>query len=155
MDGNFKEIVETLHHSYERLLAMAPVKIGDLPSNMAKAGIYLFSEGNHHLYVGRTNRMRQRLNEHARPSSPHNLASFAFRLAREATGRISASYVSDGSRSHLENDPNFKEAFIAEKKRVRSMDVRFVEEADPLKQALLEIYVSVVLRTPHNDFDTH
>ncbi len=155
MDDHFKELIEGLHPSFERLLAMSPVKIGALPRNMPKAGIYLFSEGNSHLYVGRTNRIRHRLNEHARPSSTHNLAPFAFRLARGATGRISASYVPDGSRSDLENDPHFKEAFIAEKKRVRSMDVRFVEEADPLKQALLEIYVSVVLRTPHNDFDTH
>lgn len=107
-----------------------------------------------HLYVGRTNRMRDRLQEHARPGSTHNLAPFAFRLAREATGQVAASYVPEGSRSSLENDPNFKKAFIAEKYRLRSMDVRFVEETDPLKQALLEIYVSVVLRTPHNSFET-
>jgi len=35
------------------------------------------------------------------------------------------------------------------------MDVRYVEETDPLRQALLEIYVSIVLKTPYNDFDTH
>ena len=35
------------------------------------------------------------------------------------------------------------------------MDLRFVEEADPTRQALLEIYASVVLRTEYNDFDTH
>ena len=35
------------------------------------------------------------------------------------------------------------------------MDLRFVDEADPIRQALLEIYVAVVLGTPYNDFDTH
>jgi hypothetical protein len=35
------------------------------------------------------------------------------------------------------------------------MDVRYVEETDALRQALLEIYVSIVLKTPYNDFDTH
>jgi hypothetical protein len=35
------------------------------------------------------------------------------------------------------------------------MDVRYVEEKDALRQALLEIYVSVVLKTPYNDFETH
>jgi hypothetical protein len=35
------------------------------------------------------------------------------------------------------------------------MDVRYVEETDPLRQALLEIYVSIILKTPYNDFDTH
>jgi hypothetical protein len=29
------------------------------------------------------------------------------------------------------------------------------EEADALRQALLEIYVSIILKTPYNDFDTH
>jgi hypothetical protein len=35
------------------------------------------------------------------------------------------------------------------------MDLRFVEEHDPLKQALLEIYVSIVLGTAYNHFNTH
>ena len=35
------------------------------------------------------------------------------------------------------------------------MELRFVEESEPLRQTLLEIYVAVVLKTPYNDFDTH
>ena len=35
------------------------------------------------------------------------------------------------------------------------MLVRYVEETDPLRQALLEIYVSIVLATPFNDFNMH
>ena len=35
------------------------------------------------------------------------------------------------------------------------MQVRYVQEADPLRQALLEIYAAVVLATPYNDFNTH
>ena len=35
------------------------------------------------------------------------------------------------------------------------MDLRFVEEANPARQALLEIYTSIVLPTKYNDFDTH
>ena len=33
--------------------------------------------------------------------------------------------------------------------------IRFVEETDPVRQALLEIYVAAVLGTPYNDFDNH
>ena len=33
--------------------------------------------------------------------------------------------------------------------------IRFVEENDPVRQALLEIYAAVALKTPYNDFDTH
>jgi hypothetical protein len=34
------------------------------------------------------------------------------------------------------------------------MQVRDVEERYPLRQALLEIYVAVVLKTPYNDFNS-
>lgn len=39
--------------------------------------------------------------------------------------------------------------------RIRKMDVRFVEEADPLRQTLLEIYIAVSANSRYNDFDTH
>lgn len=35
------------------------------------------------------------------------------------------------------------------------MDVRYVEEVDPVKQTLLEVYVATVLGTPYNDFENH
>jgi hypothetical protein len=35
------------------------------------------------------------------------------------------------------------------------MDIRFIEESDPVRQALLEIYVASALQTPFNDFDNH
>jgi hypothetical protein len=50
-------------------------------------------------------------------------------------------------------EPEFSTAFTEAKARIRKMDVRFVEESDPTRQALLEIYVAVVLATPYNDFD--
>lgn len=51
--------------------------------------------------------------------------------------------------------PEFLTAFDAAKARIRSMDYRFVEEADQNRQALLEIYCAIVLETPYNDFGTH
>ncbi len=35
------------------------------------------------------------------------------------------------------------------------MDVRYVKESDPLRQALLEMYVAIALQTPHNSFENH
>ena len=35
------------------------------------------------------------------------------------------------------------------------MDVRFVAEADPIRQALLEMYVALEMKTKYNDFDNH
>ena len=155
MDKRFRDCVELLHPLFQQLMRMEPVKVGGLPHNMPTAGIYLFSEKEKHLYVGRSNRMRARLQEHCRPSSTHNSAPFAFTLARKSTGQRQASYMKAGSRSELEKIPEFRQAFDRTKARVRRMDIRYVGEADPTRQALLEMYVAIALGTPHNDFDTH
>ena len=155
MDDAFKQFAETLHPSFERLMKMPPLNMSALPTRLPEKCIYLLSEGANHLYVGRTRRLRNRLRQHSRAGAKHNQAVFAFRLAREVTGRTTASYSSEGSRTALSADPTFSEAFSQAKARVRNMDLRYVEESDPLRQALLEIYVSVVLGTKYNDFDTH
>lgn len=144
-----------MHGSFERLTGMEPVTIATVPKDAPSECIYLFSEGSRHLYVGRTRRLRQRLREHSIPSAQHNQAVFAFRLAREKTGRITAAYGTEGSRVTLCSDSEFNPAFVEAKKRVREMQVRYVEERDPLRQTLLEVYVAVVLKTPYNDFNTH
>ena len=51
--------------------------------------------------------------------------------------------------------PSFAQAFSDAKERIRRMQLRFVEEPDPVRQGLLEIHASVVLETPYNDFNTH
>ena len=155
MDAAFKQFVETLHPSFERLMLMIPLNMAALPSKLPEKCIYLLSEGENHLYVGRTRRLRQRLRQHSVEGAQHNQAVFAFKIAREITGRRAAAYSSKGSRLALSAEPAFAEAFTQAKARVRNMDLRFVEETDPTRQALLEIYASVVLRTKYNDFDTH
>ncbi|MBI4263224.1 MAG: hypothetical protein HY657_02510 [Acidobacteria bacterium] len=70
--------------------------------------------------------------------------------------RLEAAYSGEGRRAALAtDDPIFAAAFDTAKTRVRSMEVRYVQETDPLRQALLEIYGAVVLATPYNDFNTH
>ena len=49
----------------------------------------------------------------------------------------------------------FSAAFEESKRRIRMMDVRFVEEADCNRQAVLEIYATLSLATSYNDFHTH
>jgi len=152
MEDIFRRHVEQLHAKYEALMAMSAVSFGSLPREVPTCGIYLFSEGSSHLYVGRSKKIRQRLHLHC--GGPAG-ASFAFKLAREATGRVKATYTSKGSRQELLADPVFAAAFHAAKARIRQMHIRFVEEPDPVRQALLEIYVTIVLAAPYNDFDTH
>jgi hypothetical protein len=95
------------------------------------------------------------LRQHSIPAAQHNQAVFAFRLAREKTGRLEATYDAEGSRVALSANEEFAAAFTQAKGRVREMELRYVEETDALRQALLEIYAAVVLGTPYNDFDTH
>lgn len=156
MHPRFASLLDQAHDKLEALLAMPPVTYATLPKVMPAAGIYLLSEGSNHLYAGRSNRIRKRLAGHCRPGATHRTAAFAFILARKGTKNLQASYKAGaGSREGLMQNPNFREAFSKAKDEIRSMDIRFVEEIDPTKQALLEIYVAVSLQTPHNDFDTH
>lgn len=157
MDERFAAHVEALRPSLKKLLAMAPFQYASLPRVMPLAGIYVLSENGRNLYVGRSNNIRRRLGRHCNPGATHRMAAFAFRLAREATGRLEATYApgAGGTRDELMLDTNFVTAFNAAKARIRAMEFRFVEEADPTRQALLEIYIAVTLETPYNDFDTH
>ncbi len=152
MNETFRQHVEQLHGKFETLIQMSPVKISSLPKDLPPSGIYLFSEGSHHLYIGRSRKIRQRLSLHV--GGPAG-ASFAFKLARETCGRQKPTYVKEGSRTHLMTLPEFSSAFDSARTRIRKMDIRFVAEADTNRQALLEIYATLALGTPYNDFDTH
>jgi hypothetical protein len=155
VNHQFEQLIAPLDDRLQQLTAMAPVKVTALPRTMPSSGVYLFSEDGRHLYVGRSDRLRKRLQQHSRPSSPHGTAPFAFRLARAKTGQTEAAYSAKGSRAYLERDPTFARAFLECKQRVRKMNIQFVEERDPLRQTLLEIYVAVALETPYNDFANH
>ena len=156
MDQKFAAFVETLTPKLTQLLTMTPLRYGELPRDMPLSGVYVFSEGGTHLYVGRSNNLRSRHGRHCRPGATHRQAAFAFQLARHQTGLKAASYKpGSGSRAGLIEQPAFLEAFVSAKARIRQMDYRFVAESDQTCQALLEIYCSVALATPFNDFGTH
>lgn len=154
MDLAFAALIETLEPSFRRLVQMPPVRYGDSSVQIPASGVYVFSEGDRHLYVGRSRNIRRRLGRHCQPGATDRMAAFAFRLAREQTGR-SATYKTEGGRAALMDDPTFSAAFHGAKERIRAMDIRFVAEGDPLRQTLLEVYCAVALRTPYNDFNTH
>ena len=151
MNDPFQQHVEALPRLFDQLMKMPPVKACALPKSMQGSGVYLFSEGSNHRYVGRSDRMRKRLGEHCRKSSTHFSASFAFLLAKDDPACTGIK----GSRAVLEKHEVFGEAFRKAKARVAEMDIRFVGIDDPYQQALLEIYVSLALKTPHNSFENH
>lgn len=155
MELVFQEHILSLDPAVDRLLASPAWNATTLPRVMPRAGIYLFSEDEVHLYVGRTNNLRRRLVNHYSESADHNKATFAFLIARRNTGKLKATYKPEGSRAALLKDPEFSTAFREAKARLRSMTIRFVEEVDPIRQALLEIYSAMRLSTPFNDFNNH
>ena len=155
MNPSFARLVESLEPKFQALVKMVPVTYRTLPRQLPTGAIYLFSDGCKHLYVGRTNRLRQRLRGHCVPSGTHFTATFAFRLARGATGKLTASYSKAESRPALLNNRAFASAFADAKRRIASMDLRFDAESNPTLQALREIYAATVLHTPYNDFNTH
>jgi hypothetical protein len=147
MDSKFASYIKGLDKSYEKLLAMKACTIGDITTDCPTGGVYLFSERGKPLYAGRTRRsIKVRLQGHVTPNS--EACPFAWRLAREKTGL-------NDSRKKLLANPTFVTAFKSAKERIKLMKVRYVEEADPTRQALLEIYVAVASGAKHNDFDTH
>ncbi len=152
----FIPYIDLAYDKVEQLLSMPPYSCANLPKDIPKAGIYLFTENGKHLYVGRSNNIKARLSRHSRSGATHRMAAFAFLLAREQTGNIKPTYkAGDTSRNGLSQNPIFAAAFVNAKARIRQMEVRFVEEVEPTKQAILEIYAAVVLGTPYNSFDTH
>jgi hypothetical protein len=112
---------------YNQLLAMPPGTAGSPPKTTPKNGIYLFSDNGQHLYLGRSNNIRGRIDRHCRPGATHRMAAFAFHLAREATGFLRAAYIKEGSRKALMEIPKFTSAFSKSKERIRMMDLRFIE----------------------------
>jgi hypothetical protein len=155
MHGAFRQLLVELEPKRRQLLAMPPVTRDRLPNGMPLKGVYLFSEADRHLYVGRSNSLRKRIGLHCRDSARENMASFAFRLAKEQCGVGSATYRKGLGRAEVVLREDVARAFAAAKRRIRGMCLRFVEETDAVRQMLLEAYVAVIHKTPYNDFDNH
>ncbi len=155
MDKKFAEVTESLHESFKKLVAMPPISGAKITGRLPRRGVYLFSEAGHHLYVGRSNNIRNRYAAHTLPSSKQYSAAFAMILARKETGRKASYRQGPDTRKELMNDVDFCEVFERQKARVRAMDFRCVEEIRPVQQTLLEVYCAIVLGTPFNDFDNH
>ena len=153
MKRDFDQLMAEVKRLHGELVAMSPVTRDNL-GDCNYPGAYLFSERGKDLYVGRTKRpLKKRLKDHS-PSRMTD-APFAFRLAREKTGNLKASYKADAlSRKQLQKNPDFIKAFFAASERISKMSIRYVRAEDATTQALLEIYTATVLGAPYNEFTT-
>jgi len=84
---DFLEHIQEFFVYLEALKSITPRNVQKLielnkSEPLPKEAIYVFYEGKTPLYVGRTNRLISRLQEHGAKYSTHYSASFAFLLAK-------------------------------------------------------------------------
>lgn len=114
-------------------------------------GVYVLSEGDRAVFVGRIGNLHKRLGQHR--SGHPRVATLAGRMARIKTGRTaSKSGRSASNAMHLHaTDEAFREAFDEAVDRIRGMEVRYVtvpeDEDTGTLQALLQLHAAVELGT--------
>jgi len=140
----------TLLESLQASAALSRDGLGSIPQR----GVYVFYDSGVPTYVGRSNRLRQRLLEHGQPNSTHHSATFAFILAPEEAEKRNLDLQSM-QRMALQKHPVFGELFREAKYRVSKMKVRVVGVTDPIEQTVFEVYAALALGTSYNDFKTH
>ena len=133
--------------------------MGELPER----GIYVFYESGKPIYVGRTNRMRKRIQEHGSPSAT-KASTFAYLVAKRELEAIGISPVAQSGKptSRITNKDVEKHPCIinAARERIGKMLFRVVEITDPIEQTLFEVYAALALETTrqqggYNDFENH
>ncbi len=147
------EVLDGLEARLQELMLATPRTRAELSPVPKIPAIYLLSESDQHLYVGRTQKLGHRLAQHMRQSSNYNSASFAFRIAKCEAQKGKVDVTLTGAK--LERLPEFQAYFDAAKNQVANMGIRFIEIEDSIEQTLLEVYVAESLATRYNDFDTH
>ena len=126
------------------------LELGSIP----KAGVYVFYERRRPLYVGRSNRLKERIQEHGRTSSTHNSAPFAFNIAKFRAKKLGVNI--EQQRAKLERNQQFQREFKTAKQRVAKMPVRILKVRNQVIQAVFEVYAAIHLKTTkYNDFGTH
>ena len=151
MNMNFNELVVKMPGLLQSLKSQ-PFRTRENLVGIPERGVYVFYESDKALYVGRSNRLKARLQEHSRLSSTHNSATFAFNLAK----KIHAKEIPpDVTLKELEQASDFDKAFFEAKNHVAQMKIRVIQIDDQVTQALFEIYAALALNAPYNDFSTH
>jgi hypothetical protein len=155
MNPEFAAHIANFDAQLATLVASRALRAPTLAPGLPAAGVYLFTEAGTHLYVGRSNDLRERIQIHGRAGSKTWQAAFAYRLARAACGVVKVSYAAVAPEDDFTLQEPFLSEFRAAKSRIRQMDVRVIGESQPVRQMLLEAYVAVSLQTPYDDFDNH
>lgn len=134
-------------------------------------GIYLFSESDEHLYVGRTGitarsrakggapitSFRHRFDQHTQLGRPPGASSFANRLMLEHAAELDLEVPADWWTDRKTSASDIYDLYKAAKNRIGAMEFRVVAFEDDVKgvrSTVAEVYAHVHLRTLYNDFST-
>ena len=155
MNERFKKLVAKMPLRLQSLLEQPPVTIDDIGiTEVPQKGVYVLFEGNKPIYVGRSNRLKQRIKEHSQTSSDQYSATLAFRIAKQEYFNSQKEERRQTNEQLMKNSI-FREKFEAAKGRIAKTRIRFTEIEDQVEQAMFEIYAALVLDTELNDFGTH
>ena len=148
----FEEVVEKLPGYFDKLIGSEPVRCQEQwTGKVPDCGIYVFFECDEPFYVGRSNKLGERIKGHGALSGTQYGATFAFKLLKDKVGGKACE-----GKTRKEIQDEYKALFQKERERVRKMDVRVVGITNQVEQTLFETYA--ILRsgtTPkYNEFHT-
>src|SRR5580692_2795792 len=108
MTPSFEDVLSKMEALFQKFVGAPRMNFSEKSDFPEGPGLYLLSEGDLDLYVGRSSRgLKKRLKGHS--VGTHFSSSFAFLLARDETG-MRATYKKEGSRAELMNNPIFRPA---------------------------------------------
>ena len=149
---NFTELVDKMEGYYNNLKDIEREHISKVLKGLK--GVYIFYENEIPVYVGKTDNLARRLNQHISLSSKDNDANFAFKIARlewleknEIEKKI--------TRKFLQNISEFGDIFKNAKSRVSSMKMKYVNIENPYEQYLFEFYAALKTQSIFNEFNNH
>ena len=119
-------------------------------------GIYIIYNDKKAFYVGRTDDIRIRIQEHTRLGSPVGSATFAFNLAK--LDFIEKGLCNDDtSREELIGNEEFMKLFYKKKKILHVCEFKYIELENDILQTMLEPYLAYKLKTYpiYNTFENH
>jgi hypothetical protein len=145
MNKTFEAHVASIIPAFDDLVS--PKDRGPIPK---AAGVYILFEGNAPLLVGRSRDLNARQAWNC--SGNATQATFAFTLARVAMEHLEPRSGTSQAKRWLMQDIRFASEFARAKERVSRMAFHWVREADPVRQALLELYTAIAMQTPFNTF---
>ena len=152
MDPAFQKIIEQMEPLLKELQNGSAQTIEGGLRGLPRKGIYAFYEKGKAIYIGRSNRIRDRIREHGAESSRHESATFAFKLMLEEVGE-QGGHASQLSRQDLQK--KYEDNYKGQRQRIREMEVRTVAIEDQKVQAVFEIYAILALgTTKYNSFHT-